>query len=146
MKTAIKKRFLLAWLLSVMLIIVHCTTTPLRQGWADNETYIISAEGSPSPGVTGTADMKKSAKENALVNAQKMFKEKILGFHYEGASFSGKDPLEKMRAAIERDFDAVSKSGEIIRESFDEKNNCRIMYRVKSSNLRKRVERLNWFE
>ncbi|MCP4138297.1 MAG: hypothetical protein GY754_45465 [bacterium] len=111
------------------------------EGWVNGDTYRLYAAGLPNRGVAGIAGRKASAKSAAILNAQYQILEKFKGTRIEGAG--GMADYGRVYGEADykrgREIKNIVKSGKVIKETYDNEQNCEIIYEVKGSKLKKRI-------
>jgi len=107
------------------------------EGWIDDNTFRITASGPPRKTVSNPVALKASARESAILMAQKMIIEKFRGARIQ--SCSGMADFELTGVAFVREFNEIIKNGKIIVIKWDDDSNCEILYEVKALGLKKRV-------
>jgi hypothetical protein len=107
-------------------------------GWVDEETYRTTAIGEPDKSLTGINLRKKDAKKKAKLNAQYQIIERFRGMQIEGAA--GMTDFEKTDFADKPAFKSIIKAGSIIKETYDNNQNCEIIFEIKARNLKKTAE------
>ena len=142
-----KKFFIMALLLVAGFAFTSCAGGGLGsmkgesskdEAWVDDNTYRIAAQGVPKAGLTNKVQRRGTAKEAATIMAQKAVIEKFKGAKLEGAS--GVKDLESAGIAIAKEFDGVVKGGSVIKSTYDDQDNCEVIYEVKSKGLKKRLD------
>lgn len=112
------------------------------EGWVDNDTFRIAAAGVPTKTLTNIVQRKESAKRAAILNAQYQVIEKFKGSKIEGAS--GMENFEMTGIAIAQELKAVSKGGSVKKVTYDEEQNCEIVYEVRAKGLKKKAAAAEW--
>ncbi|MCP4131035.1 MAG: hypothetical protein GY754_08655 [bacterium] len=110
----------------------------LTDGWVDEDTYRASSIGMPRRGLQNLHQQRESAKEAAILNAQKRILERFTSAPLEGAGAMS-DVWGSYGLAVAKEFGGFVKGGSVIREKYDKEQNCEIVYEVKMKGLRKRV-------
>ena len=77
-----------------------------------------------------------------MLNAQYQVLEKFKGSSIEGAS--GMSDFESTGIAIAQEVDGIVKGGSVFSATWDEEDNCEIIYEVKAKGLKKKVEAASW--
>ena len=107
------------------------------EGWVDENTFRVTATGVPKPGLTNKIQRRGTAKEAALIMAQKRIVEKFVGARLEGAA--GAADYASTGIAVAKEFGGMVKGGSIIRSTYDKDDNCEIVYQIENRGLKKRV-------
>ena len=110
----------------------------VSEGWLDDDTFQVRALGAPNPNAKGFVRRRTQAKEAALLMAQKRVVELMVGSVIKGAS--GAESGEATGVVVTKELEGVIKGGQIVRERYDENDNCEIIYRIHRKGLRKMVE------
>ncbi len=109
-----------------------------KSGWADEDTYLQTAEAAPKPGLTNEVQKKESAKRAAVLTAQhtilEYFKRASIP---DGCCYAimGSEP-DYVREKL---LGGVVKGGDVVRLEYGTELSCKILYRVKSKGLKKLV-------
>lgn len=114
----------------------------MTEGWLDDDTYHITAAGVPKKSLQNTVARRESAKRAAILNAQYQVLEKFKGSAIEGAS--GMSDFEMTGIAIAQEIQGVIKGGSVKKATFDDEDNCEVLYEVRSKNLRNKVSSASW--
>ena len=115
-------------------------TDYVTEGWLDNDTFQVRAIGAPAPKAKGFVKRRTQSKEAALLSAQKRVVELLVGAKVSGTS--GSKDGESTGTVITKEFEGFVKGGAVVKESFDENDNCEITYRLHSSDLKEQAESL----
>ena len=110
--------------------------------WVDNDTYRIAAAGVPNSKLSNKVQRKESAKRAATLNAQYQVLEKFKGSTIEGAA--GMSDFESTGIAIAQEVSGYVKGGSVVKATYDDEDNCEIIYEVKAKGLKKKVEAASW--
>lgn len=105
------------------------------EGWVDKDTYRTTATGVPKAGLTNKIQRRGTAREAAVLMAQSHVIEKFKGAKVEGAS--GVSDYASTGFAASKEFAGMVKGGSVVKETYDEDDNCEIVYEVKGKNLKK---------
>jgi len=108
------------------------------EGWVDDNTFRVTALGAPNPEAKGMVKRKTQAREAALIMAQKRVIEKMIGAELKGAS-AVKDG-ESAGVVVTKEFQGMVKGGTIVEETFDEDDNCEVVYELQSRGLKKKAQ------
>ena len=108
------------------------------EGWKDDNTFVVTALGAPAPDAKGMVKRKTQARESAIIMAQKRVLEKMIGAEIKGAS-AVKDG-ESAGVVVTKEFQGMVKGGSVIEETYDEDDNCQIVYEVTGRGLKKRAQ------
>ena len=111
-----------------------------KDGWQDDNTYITFAEGIPDKKSNGIEERKKSARKAAVLTAQYQGVEKFRDLiikpeKYDGWEMTWSEEAVKARQSI---FNTI-KSGVVLKETYDDNQNCQIIYRVYDKDLKKKI-------
>jgi len=112
------------------------------EGWIDANTYRIAAAGVPTKTLTNKVQRRESAKRAAILNAQYQVLEKFKGSKIEGAA--GMSNFEMTGMAVAQEIKGVVKGGSVRRVTYDDDDNCEIIYEVKAKGLKKKVGAADW--
>lgn len=110
----------------------------ITEGWVDDHTFRVTATGAPKQGLTNKIQRRGTAKEAAIMAAQKTIIEKFKGARIEGAA--GAVDYASTGVAIMKEFGGLVKGGSVKKETYDDDDNCEIVYEVMSRNLKKQVQ------
>ncbi|MFC1670385.1 hypothetical protein ACFL20_08325 [Spirochaetota bacterium] len=111
--------------------------TYVTEGWVNSNTFRVKAVGVPKKGLTNKYQRRATAKEAALIMAQKRIIEKFVGAAIEGAS--GMADAQSTGIAVAKEFSGFVKGGSIVKETYDNEQNCEVVYQVESRGLKKRI-------
>ena len=111
--------------------------TYVSEGWINNDTFQAKGLGAPKATEENTIKRKTQSKSAALLAAQARVVELLFGAKIEGAA--GSLDGESTGVAIAKEFSGELKGGSIISETYDDEQNCEIVYQVHGKNLKKRV-------
>lgn len=109
-----------------------------REGWIDENTYQVVAIGLPMEGIDSEMQKRSTARDAAIIKAQSRVIEKFVG-----AEITGKAATENSRLlgeVIKKEFSGVIRSGDVVKETYNEQGECEIFYRVTGKDLKKNVE------
>jgi hypothetical protein len=133
----------LSLIISLLIAITGCrgliiSKKPLN-GWQDDDTFIAVATGCPQEKLSKPEARKASAKHIAILNAQLMtleaFKGKgeidSVGLHSDGEIRTFRETHRKILNII--------KKGVVIKEMYDETQNCEIIFKVSGKGLKNLV-------
>lgn len=112
------------------------------EGWVDDNTFRIAAAGVPMKTMTNIVQRKESSKRAAILNAQYQVIEKFKGSKIEGAS--GMENFEMTGIAIAQELKAVSKGGSVKKVTWDDQQNCEVIYEVYAKGLKKKAAAAEW--
>lgn len=110
----------------------------VTEGWVDDDTFRTIAVGIPKASLENKMKRKITSKEAALTMAQRNILNK-----FRGASITSKAEVsegETKSLIVTRELKGVISGGQIIKETYDEEDNCEIIYEIRSVGLRKRIE------
>jgi hypothetical protein len=108
------------------------------EGWVNDDTFRVTALGAPAVDAKGMVKRKTQAREAALIMAQKRVIEKMVGAEIKGAS-AVKDG-ESAGVVVTKEFSGMVKGGTIVEETFDEEDNCEVVYELYSKGLKKKAQ------
>ena len=112
------------------------------EGWIDDDTYRIAAAGVPNSKLSNKVQRRESSKRAAILNAQYQVLEKFKGSTIEGAA--GMSDFESTGIAIAQEVGGVVKGGSVVSATYDDDDNCEIIYEVKAKGLKKKVGAADW--
>ncbi len=107
------------------------------EGWVDKNTFRVTATGVPKEGLTNKIQRRGTAKEAALLMGQKRIIEKFVGARVEGAA--GAADYASTGVAVAKEFRADVRGGTIVKETYDDDDNCELVYQVEKKGLKKEV-------
>lgn len=116
--------------------------TYTMEGWIDDDTFQLAAAGVPTKTLTNVVQRKEASKRAAILNAQYQVIEKFKGSKIEGAS--GMENFEMTGIAVAQELKAISKGGSVKKVTWDEEQNCEIIYVVHAKGLKKKVATAKW--
>ena len=147
-----KKLFLMTLVLAMGLVFTSCGggkiggtvegQTFKNEKWVDNNTFQLAASGVAKSSLKNKVQRRESAKRAAILNAQYQVLEKFKGSKIEGAA--GMSDFESTGIAIAQEIQGVVKGGSVKSATFDEEDNCEIIYEVKAKGLKKKVQAADW--
>jgi len=114
----------------------------VTEGWVDDDTFRVSAVGSwPERAKDKNPIVKRTlACEAALVMAQKMVVEKLVGASLEGTS--GVVDGEAAGLAVKKKFGGYIRGGSVVKKTITPEYYCEVVYEIKAKNLKQRVKEL----
>jgi hypothetical protein len=112
--------------------------TFITEGWVTPDIFRVTSTGVPKPGLTNKIQRRGTAKEAALIMAQKRIIEKFVGARLEGAA--GAADYASTGIAVAKEFGGLVKGGTIVKATYDKDDNCEIVYQIESKGLKARVE------
>jgi len=112
------------------------------EGWIDDETFRIAAAGVPTKTLTNIVQRKEAGKRAAILNAQYQVIEKFKGSKIEGAA--GMENFEMTGIAVAQELKAIAKGGSVKKVTWDEEQNCEVIYEVHAKGLKKKVSAAKW--
>jgi len=112
------------------------------ENWVDENTYRLAASGAPKATLKNKVQRRESAKRAAILNAQYQVLEKFKGSKIEGAA--GMSDFENTGIAIAQEIQGEVKGGSVVSATFDEEDNCEVIYEVKAKGLKKKVAAADW--
>ena len=110
--------------------------------WVDENTFRIAAAGVPNSKLTNKVQRRESAKRAAILNAQYQVLEQFKGSSIEGAA--GMSDFESTGIAVAQELQGSIKGGTVVSSTFDDEDDCEIIYEVKSKGLKKKVQNATW--
>ncbi len=116
--------------------------TYTTEGWIDDNTFRIAAAGVAKRDLTNKVARRESSKRAAILNAQYQVIEKFKGSKIEGAS--GMENFEMTGIAIAQELRAISKGGSVKKVTYDDEDNCEVIYEVYAKNLKKKAASAEW--
>jgi hypothetical protein len=116
--------------------------TYTTEGWIDDDTFQLAAAGIPTKTLTNVVQRKEASKRAAILNAQYQIIEKFKGSSVEGAS--GMENFEMTGIAVAQELKAVTKGGSVKKVTWDDEQNCEIIYVVHAKGLKKKVAAAKW--
>ena len=108
------------------------------EGWLDDNTYRTTGVGVPKKGYTNKVQRRQTAKRAAIIAAQYAVLEKFTGSKVEGAA--GMQDFELTGIAVAQEVQGVIRGGSVVKETFDDEDNCEVIYQVQAKGLKKRVQ------
>jgi len=112
------------------------------EGWIDDNTYRIAAAGVPLKTLENVVQRKESSKRAAILNAQYQVIEKFKGSKIEGAS--GMENFEMTGIAVAQELRSITKGGSVKKVTWDDEQNCEIIYEVYAKGLKNKVSAAKW--
>ena len=110
----------------------------VTEGWVSPDIFRVTSTGVAKPGLKNKVQRRGTAKEAALIMAQKRVIEKFVGARLEGGA--GAADYASTGIAVSIEFGGLVKGGTIVKSTYDDDDNCEIVYQVEKKNLRKEVE------
>jgi hypothetical protein len=110
----------------------------ITEGWVSPDIFRVTATGVPKEGLTNKVQRRGTAKEAAEIMAQKRIIEKFVGSRLEGAA--GASDYASTGIAVQKEFGGLVRGGTIVKSTYDDDDNCELVYQVEKKNLRKEVE------
>lgn len=111
--------------------------TFISEGWVDDNTFRVMAIGFSKESISNKLQRRITSKESASMAAQKIVVERFKGMRISGSSSSKEGIITEM--LIKKQFDGVIRGGAIVKETYDEADNCEIVYEITSPGLKERV-------
>lgn len=108
------------------------------EGWVTAHIFRVTATGASKPGLSNKIQKRGTAKEAALIMAQKRIIEKFVGARLEGAA--GSVDYASTGIAVAKEFGGLVRGGTIVRTTYDKDANCEIVYQIEKKGLRQSVE------
>jgi len=116
--------------------------TTVSMGWIDENTYRVEAEGDVNSKLTNKVQRRESSKIAAILNAQYQVLEKFKGSLIERAA--DMSDFESTGSAIAQEVLEYIKNGSVVSATWDEEDNCEIIYEVKAQGLKKKCTDAHW--
>ena len=113
-----------------------------NESWVDDNTYRLASAGVANSKLKNKVARRESAKRAAILNAQYQVLEKFKGAKLEGAT--GMSDFEMTGMAIAQEVQGTIKGGSVQSVTYDEEDNCEIIYEVKGKDLKKKVQAAEW--
>ena len=107
------------------------------EGWVDADTYRTIGTSAPKEGLKNKVQRRGTARESAVLVAQAHVIEKFKGAKVEGAA--GTSDYASTGFAASKEFQGVVKGGSVVKETYDEDDNCEVVYEIKSKGLQKQL-------
>ncbi|MCP4132190.1 MAG: hypothetical protein GY754_14560 [bacterium] len=104
-------------------------------GWINADTYRGVGKATPAPNAQGKSERRMSSKEAALLDAQYRIIEKFIG-----SRLTATGNLHSNKTSKKEKFFKIVKAGKIIKATYDNEDNCEIIYEIEAKGLRKMVE------
>lgn len=114
----------------------------ITEGWVDDDTYHVTAVGVPKATLTNKVARRAASQRAAILNAQYKVLEKFKGATTEGAS--GMSDFEMTGIAVAQELNGVVKNGSVKKATYDDEDNCEIIYEVRSKGLRNKTATATW--
>lgn len=111
--------------------------TFISEGWVNDNTFRVTATGVPKAGLTNKVQRRGTAKEAALIMAQARIIEKFVGARVEGAA--GAADYASTGVAVRKQFEGMVRGGTLVTETYDDDDNCEVVYQVEKKGLKKEV-------
>lgn len=109
----------------------------VSEGWVNDNTFRVIATGTPKATLTNKIQRRGTAKETAIIMAETRVIEKFVGARVEGAA--GAADYASTGVAVSKEFKGLVKGGTIVKETYDDDDNCEIIYQVEKKGLKKEV-------
>ena len=116
----------------------NTTKTYKSEEWIDAHTFQVKTIGAPRSGEKSLVKRKVQSKNAAKLSAQNRIIELLLGS--EVSSTSSSTDGESGEILIRSELEGMIKGGSIISESFDEEQNCEMVFRIHARNLKKKAK------
>ncbi len=113
----------------------------IAEGWVSPDIFRVKATGAPKTGSEGV-QRRETAKESAQANAKNKIIEKFIRARSENVHINTPD-YQFYESQLNVEFSNLVKGGTIVTSTFDDDDNCKIVYQVEKKNLRKEVEKSN---
>ncbi|MCL1911400.1 MAG: hypothetical protein FWG13_04275 [Leptospirales bacterium] len=108
------------------------------EGWIDDNTYQTTAAAVAKQGYTNKVQRRQTAKRAAIIAAQYQVLEKFTGAKVEGAA--GMQDFELTGIAVAQEVQGAIRGGSVIKETYDDEDNCEVIYQVQAKGLKKKVQ------
>ena len=112
------------------------------EGWVNNDTYQIVTIGVAKKTLTNKWARRASSKRAAILNAHYQVIEKFKGSTIEGAA--GMKDFEMTGIAVAQQLKATVKTGTVKRVTFNDNDDCEILYVIRQKGLKKQVSAAQW--
>ncbi len=109
------------------------------EGFFDDNTLWIKSGAHPDAGIPEQAQRKASARENAVLAAQRRAIQYLTGYIVEGAS--GAFDMDYISRCMQARFNDTVRKGALIRETYGKNDSCGIIYVVRSPRLKREIFR-----
>ena len=116
----------------------NTTKTYKSEEWIDDHTFQVKSIGAPRKGEKSLVKRKVQSKNAAKLSAQNRIIELLLGS--EVSSTSSATDGESGEVLIRSELEGIIKGGSIISESFDDEQNCEMVFRIHGKNLKKKAK------
>jgi hypothetical protein len=110
----------------------------ITEGWVTPDIFRVTSTGVPKPGLTNKIQRRGTAKEAALIMAQKRIIEKFVGARLEGAA--GAADYASTGIAVAKEFGGLVKGGTIVKATYDKDDNCELVYQIERKGLKRQVQ------
>ncbi|MCL2025983.1 MAG: hypothetical protein FWG92_04170 [Leptospirales bacterium] len=108
------------------------------EGWVDDNTYRTTGVGVASPQYTNKVQRRQTARRAAIISAQYQVLEKFTGAKVEGAA--GMQDFQLTGIAVAQEVQGAIRGGSVVSETYDDQENCEVIYQVQARGLRKMVQ------
>lgn len=138
------------FLIGVFLAVISCVMQPpqtlnqsittdkvIREGWVDKNTFRVVAIGAAKEDLNSKVKRRITSKEAAITMAQKMIVER-----FKGSKISGKSEVKEgttVSMITSKEFQGIIQGGIILQESYDEEDNCEVIYQISSPDLQEKL-------
>ena len=112
------------------------------EGWLNNDTYQIVTIGVAKKTLTNKWARRASSKRAAILNAHYQVIEKFKGSTIEGAA--GMKDFEMTGIAVAQQLKATVKTGTVKRVTWNDNDDCEILYVIRQKGLKKQVSAAQW--
>mgnify|MGYP000952285502 CR=1 FL=1 len=112
-------------------------TKIIREGWVDANTFRVVAIGAPKEDLQSKVKRRITSREAAITMAQKLIVER-----FKGSKITGKTDIKEgttISMTTSKEFQGIIQGGVIIYESYDEEDNCEIIYQISGENLQSKL-------
>lgn len=147
----VKRLLILMITISLMAFLISCGSDPgtetyvegedyVTEGFLDDETFQVVAEGTwPDELANARKIIKRNrAKEGALLKAQTRVMELFKGYALKAKS-GAESGVGLGEVAIKK-IEGYGRGGSIVNTTYDEEDNCSVVYRLHSDNLKQMAE------
>ena len=110
-----------------------------HDGWQDPDTYAVTVMGVPKKNTVDIETRKKESRFAATLNAHYQIFEKFKGYTLTGTGAMSDYGTKKIDW---KGIYNIIKRGSVLSATFDDAQNCRMVYEVKQKGLKKMVESL----
>jgi len=107
------------------------------EGWIDDNTYQTTGVGI-AKNYPNKVQRRQTARRAAIISAQYQVLEKFTGSKVEGAA--GMQDFQLTGIAVAQEVQGAIRGGSVIKETYDDEDNCEVIYQVQAKGLKKMVQ------